>query len=225
MCIRDRVKRLKSDYNRNLRTGIILSTKVEKVTYDANNRLVSQADTYRLIKQKLIDDTPKGKYTAIGGSGNFTLPESLGLLTEKQAQDIMKYSSKGSLVEELKSAGFSIPSGCPDSVMLRDVRIEKSLSRTGTSATRYCFAVHYKPDVYKRQFWTWFRSLVMRVMSVLEPMVSISENPRVWICLKSRCRRPVVLAMAALAAKNWAVKLQASPTRAMRMRRPQLRRI
>lgn len=139
------VKRLKSDYNRNLRTGIILSTKVEKVTYDANNRLVSHADTYRLIKQKLIDDTPKGKYTAIGGSGNFTLPESLGLLTEKQAQDIMKYSSKGSLVEELKSAGFSIPSGCPDSVMLRDVRIEKSLIRTGTSATRYCFAVHYKP--------------------------------------------------------------------------------
>ena len=48
-------------------------------------------------------------------------------------------------MEELKSAGFSIPSGCPDSVMLRDVRIEKSLIRTGTSATRYCFAVHYKP--------------------------------------------------------------------------------
>ena len=89
------VKRLKSDYNRNLRTGIILSTKVEKVTYDANNRLVSNADAYRLIQQKLLDDTPKGKYTSLAGSGAFTLSESLGLLTEKQAQDIMKYSSKG----------------------------------------------------------------------------------------------------------------------------------
>lgn len=138
------VKRLKSDYNRNLRTGIILSTKVEKVTYDANNRLVSNADAYRLIQQKLLDDTPKGKYTSLAGSGAFTLSESLGLLTEKQAQDIMKYSSKGSLVEELKSAGFSIPSGCPDSVMLRDIRIAKNGIRTGTSATRSEIAVYYK---------------------------------------------------------------------------------
>lgn len=141
------VKRLKSDYNRNLRTGIILSTKVEKVTYDANNRLVSNADAYRLIQQKLLDDTPKGKYTSLAGSGAFTLSESLGFLTEKQAQDIMKYSSKGSLVEELKSAGFSIPSGCPDSVMLRDIRIVKNGIRTGTSATRSEIAVYYKTFV------------------------------------------------------------------------------
>ena len=57
----------------------------------------------------------------------------------------MKYSSKDSLLEELKSAGFIIPSGCPDTVMLRDIYIEKSLIRTGTSPTRYCFAVYYKP--------------------------------------------------------------------------------
>ena len=138
------IKRLKPEYDRNLRTGIILSTSVETVTYDANNRLVSNAEAYRLIQQKLLDDTPAGKSTSLVGNGTFTLPESLGLLTEEQAQGIMKYSSANSLVEELRSAGFSIPEGCPDAVILRDVRIQKDGTRTGTSGTRSTIYVYYK---------------------------------------------------------------------------------
>lgn len=56
----------------------------------------------------------------------------------------MKYSSKGSLLEELKSAGFTVPSGCPDTVILRDICIEKKLWRSGTSLTRYGIYVYYK---------------------------------------------------------------------------------
>ncbi len=74
----------------------------------------------------------------------FTLPDSLGLLTEKEADALMKYSSKGSLLEELKSAGFTVPSGCPDTVILRDICIEKKLWRSGTSPTRYGIYVYYK---------------------------------------------------------------------------------
>lgn len=83
------------------------------------------------MNHKLIDDTKPGKYTAITGSGDFTLSDSLVLLTEKEAVALMKYSSKGSLIEELKSAGFTIPSGCPDIVML--IYINKSLICTCTS--------------------------------------------------------------------------------------------
>ena len=62
----------------------------------------------------------------MGIGKTFTPPDSLGLLTEKEADALMKYSSKGSLLEELKSAGFTVPSGCPDTVILRDICIEKS---------------------------------------------------------------------------------------------------
>lgn len=138
------VKRLKPAYDRNLRTGVILKTNVESAVYDGNNRLVSQGEAYRLIKQKLIDDTKPGKYTMIIGSGNFTLPEYAGLLSEKQAGDMMKYSRKGSLLEELKDAGFAVPKSCPNAVILRDIFVDKNLIRTGTSPTRYHFSVYYK---------------------------------------------------------------------------------
>lgn len=142
------VRRLKPEYDRNLRTGIILKTKVDATTYDADNRLVTQAEAYRLIQQRLIDNTKPGKYTAIIGSGDFTLAESTGLLSEKQAADIMKYSGKSSLLEELRSAGFTIPAGCPDSAILRDIFVEKILIRTGSSPTRYPYKVQYK--LYKK---------------------------------------------------------------------------
>lgn len=138
------VKRLKTGYNRNLRTGTILATDVTVGTYDANNRLVSNEEVYRLMNQRLIDNTKPGRYTLGTGKETFTLPDSLGLLTEKEADALMKYSSKGSLLEELKSAGFTVPSGCPDTVILRDICIEKKLWRSGTSPSRYGIYVYYK---------------------------------------------------------------------------------
>ena len=72
-----------------------------------------------------MDNTKPGRYTLGTGKETFTLPDSVGLLTEKEAIALMKYSSKDSLLEELKSAGFIIPSGCPDTVMLRDIYIGK----------------------------------------------------------------------------------------------------
>ena len=138
------VKRLKTGYNRNLRTGTILATDVTVGTYDSSNRLVSNEEVYRLMNQRLIDNTKPGRYTLGTGKETFTLPDSLGLLTEKEATALMKYSSKGSLLEELKSAGFTVPSGCPNAVMLRDIYIEKTLWRSGTSPTRYGIYVYYK---------------------------------------------------------------------------------
>ena len=45
------VKRLKTGYNRNLRTGTILATDVTVGTYDSNHRLVSNDEVYRLMNQ------------------------------------------------------------------------------------------------------------------------------------------------------------------------------
>lgn len=141
------VKRLKPDYNRNLRINAILETNVDKVTYDANNPMVSEADAYRMMQQALLEapktKTPAGYATAADGVRSFTLPDSLRLLTEKQALDIMKYSSKNNLVEELKSVGFTIPTDCPDAVVTRDIRIEKRWHRNG-NAKYYYIDVYYK---------------------------------------------------------------------------------
>lgn len=176
------VKRLKTGYNRNLRTGTILSTDVTIGTYDSNHRLVSNDEVYRLMNQKLIDNTKPGRYTLGTGKETFTLPDSLGLLTEKEAVALMKYSSKGSLLEELKSAGFTIPSGCPDTVMLRDVYIEKSLIRTGTSPTRYCFAVYYKPFL-KTANNTYFSNMFVYASSEFVnniPKTDFSKVSKLW---------------------------------------------
>lgn len=176
------VKRLKTGYNRNLRTGTILSTDVTIGTYDSNHRLVSNDEVYRLMNQKLIDNTKPGRYTLGTGKETFTLPDSLGLLTEKEAVALMKYSSKGSLLEELKSAGFTIPAGCPDTVMLRDVYIEKSLIRTGTSPTRYCFAVYYKPFL-KTANNTYFSNMFVYASSEFVnniPKTDFSKVSKLW---------------------------------------------
>ena len=176
------VKRLKTGYNRNLRTGTILATDVTVGTYDSNHRLVSNDEVYRLMNQKLIDNTKPGRYTLGTGKETFTLPDSVGLLTEKEAIALMKYSSKDSLLEELKSAGFIIPSGCPDTVMLRDVYIEKSLIRTGTSPTRYCFAVYYKPFL-KTANNTYFSNMFVYASSEFVnniPKTDFSKVSKLW---------------------------------------------
>ncbi len=85
----------------------------------------------------------------------------------------MKYSSKDSLLEELKSAGFIIPSGCPDTVMLRDIYIEKTLTRTGTSPTHYCFKVYYKPFL-KTANNTYFSNMLVYASS---DFVKILQRP------------------------------------------------
>ena len=94
----------------------------------------------------------------------------------------MKYSSKDSLLEELKSAGFIIPSGCPDTVMLRDIYIEKSLIRTGTSPTRYCFAVYYKPFL-KTANNTYFSNMFVYASSEFVnniPKTDFSKVSKLW---------------------------------------------
>lgn len=111
-------------------------------------RWVSEAEAYRLLQQKLLEapkiKMPAGYANAVSGTRDFTLPESLALLTEQQALDIMKYSSEESLVKELKSAGFQIPSGCPDAVVTRDIRIEKTWHHGGSSSKTYTVHVYYK---------------------------------------------------------------------------------
>ena len=176
------VKRLKTGYNRNLRTGTILSTDVTVGTYDSNHRLVSNDEVYRLMNQKLIDNTKPGRYTLGTGKETFTLPDSVGLLTEKEAISLMKYSSKDSLLEELKSAGFIIPSGCPDTVMLRDIYIEKTLTRTGTSPTHYCFKVYYKPFL-KTANNTYFSNMLVYASSDFvknTPKTDFSKVSKLW---------------------------------------------
>ena len=176
------VKRLKTGYNRNLRTGTILSTDVTVGTYDSNHRLVSNDEVYRLMNQKLIDNTKPGRYTLGTGKETFTLPDSVGLLTEKEAIALMKYSSKDSLLEELKSAGFIIPSGCPDTVMLRDIYIEKTLTRTGTSPTHYCFKVYYKPFL-KTANNTYFSNMLVYASSDFvknTPKTDFSKVSKLW---------------------------------------------
>ena len=60
----------------------------------------------------------------------------------------------------------------------------------------------------------------MRVISVETPSVSSSEKESDWMCAISSCRSPVDVPMAARAAKYCAVKLQQSPTAAIRTRIP-----
>lgn len=114
------VKRLKSDYNRNLRTGIILSTKVEKVTYDANNRLVSNADAYRLIQQKLLDDTPKGqiyfscgqrRFHAFGVSGTSDGKAGTGHHEIQQQGKPCGRTEKRGIFHPLRLSGFGDAAG------------------------------------------------------------------------------------------------------------------
>ena len=70
-------------------------------------------------------------------------------------------------------------------------------------------------------FCTWLTSAVMRVISVLTPMVSSSVKLRVWMCPISWRRRPVAVPVAARAAKYCAVKEQMRPISAISTRMPQ----
>ena len=68
---------------------------------------------------------------------------------------------------------------------------------------------------------TWLISLVIRVISVEVPSLSISANPRDWICENSTCRTFVQNPTDAFAAKYCAVILQVRPITPSRIRSPQ----
>lgn len=68
-------------------------------------------------------------------------------------------------------------------------------------------------------------SLVIRVISVEVPSLSISANPRDWICENSTCRTFVQNPTDAFAAKYCAVILQVRPITPSRIRSPQCDRI
>ena len=125
MCIRDRlekvaalaekyaIKRLDGKYDRNLRANVILEKNIQSVTFNESNRLVSDTDAFSLIQHKLDQGASKwgGRNIAMNGSSIFHI-DGANLLTEEQANTIMKYSSQKSLLEELRTAGFTIPKNC-----------------------------------------------------------------------------------------------------------------
>lgn len=138
------VHRLDPQYDRNLRANVILKKNVLKTTYDTNNRLLTDAEAYTLIQKKLDRGQSQwGREVWQNGEGIFTL-DSANLLTEAQANTIFKAGGKSTLLDELKSAGFTIADGCPNTVLLSDVQIMKFFTRTSSSSKWYSFAIYYR---------------------------------------------------------------------------------
>ncbi len=139
------IKRLDGKYDRNLRANVILEKNIQSVTFNESNRLVSDTDAFSLIQHKLDQGASKwgGRNIAMNGSSIFHI-DGANLLTEEQANTIMKYSSQKSLLEELRTAGFTIPKNCASQVILGDVKVDKWFIRTGSSPTRYSYTIYYR---------------------------------------------------------------------------------